>query len=340
MRTAAFAAVYLIWGSTFLAIHYAIESYPPFLMLGVRFGLAGALMYGVLRYRGHVKPSRSHMRSSIWMGVLLLFVGTGSIAWAEAYIPTGLAAMLIATVPMWVVLLEWLWLKGPKPAPRILFALGTGLVGVAVVVQPPAQVAGDISYFVAIGVSLLAAFSWSFGSLLGRKMELPESPFMGAALQMMAGGVVLSLFGIITGELSRISLSSITLTSSMAVLYLLLFGSLVAFSAYVWLMHHVSASRLSTHAFVNPIVAVLMGTLVAGEALTIRIGISGVLLVTAVVVIVGAGTHSPARIRSRLKRRFAIHRSDVLMAASLSDSHPPVPRNRHLHPQPGRKHSD
>ena len=339
LQVLAFAAVYLIWGSTYLAIFYAIESFPPFLMLGIRFGLAGVLMYTVLRIRGHEKPSLAHVKSATVMGVLLLFIGTGCIAWAEAHIPTGLAALLVATVPLWIVLLEWLWLKGPRPSWNIMAAVAFGLVGVAIVVEPPAQLGGDLAYYSAIAVSLFAALTWSVGSLLGRKMDLPSSPFMGAALQMIAGGLVLSLFGLAIGEAERMDWSAVTTTSVMAVGYLFLFGSLIAFSAFVWLMKNVAPSRVSTYAFINPIVAVLLGTLIAGEALTFRIVVAGVFLIAAVVIIVRNGRRIPAGRQSRLQRHIAQRRREVEMVTSLADRHPLISRLRYTMPLSRKKSS-
>jgi drug/metabolite transporter (DMT)-like permease len=289
LTVGAFAAVYLIWGSTYLAILYSLESFPPFIMLGIRFGVAGLLLLAVLRLRGVQMPGTAEIKSSMLLGALMLGVGTGSIAWAEKFIPTGLAALLVATVPLWIVLLQWIWLKDTRPRTVVLLALVAGLAGVMLVVPAPDLTTTGTMYFVAVGVALVGSLSWSIGSLLGKRLNMPSSPFMAAALQMIFGGLFLTLLGFSVGEHHVFSVSGITTTSVLSVLYLIVFGSLIGFSAFVWLLKHVPPARVATYAFVNPIVAVVLGTLVAGEALTPRIGLAGLLLVTSVMVIVSSG---------------------------------------------------
>ncbi len=326
----AFSAVYLIWGSTYLAILYAIESFPPFTMLGVRFGIAGSLLYGVMRWKGTRRPSAEQFKSASVSGVLMLLVGTGGIAWSEQYIPSGLAALLVATVPIWIILLEWIWLKGQRPKRTVLFALIMGLVAVSMVVNGSESISSGTTYFAAIGISLLAALSWSVGSLLGTKMDLPKNPFMTAALQMSSGGLALIVTGVLLGEYRGFAFEEITLSSTLAVLYLLVFGSLIAFTAFVWLLKHVPPARVATYAFVNPIVAVLLGTFIAGEAISIQTGLAAALLVTSVVLIIRSGRSSRASgpIHSqrnvRLQKHIRNRRDELRATLTTSDRYSKV----------------
>ena len=289
----AFTAVYLIWGSTYLAIHFAIQSIPPLSMLGARFGVAGLLLFGVLRIYGIQKPTRSMWKSAFVIGTLTLGVGTGAVAWAEMYVTTGIAALLVTTVPLWMVLLDWKWKNGNAPSGAVTIGLVLGAAGIVLLVNP-FQFVESVSLMTGVGmiVVLIGAFSWSYGSLLSRDMDLPSNPFMSTAVQMVGGSVALFAVGGIRGEWIDFNIAEVTGDSWLALGYLFFFGSIVAFSSYVWLMKNAPSEKVATYAYVNPVVAVLLGWFLAGEALSGRIIVAMVILVSAVIVISRSGKRS------------------------------------------------
>lgn len=285
MLLSAFASVYLIWGSTYLAIRVAIETMPPFFMLGARFGVAGLLMYGWLRWRGGARPTWRQWRSAALLGGLMLFVGTGSVAWAEQYIPSGLAALLVTTVPLWMVLLDWLWKDGQRPTRIIVVGLLLGFAGVVLLVDPITLVRHYSVDVAAGGVVFIGALAWAAGSIHARTADLPVDPFMTTAMQMFAGGIILTFGGLLFGEGHHFDVSALSLRSFFAWSYLVVFGAFIAFSAYVWLLKNTTAARASTYAYVNPVVAVFLGWALADEPLNLRIVAAVALLVSAVVLI-------------------------------------------------------
>ncbi len=293
----AFAAVYLIWGSTYLAIRYAIETLPPFTMIGARFFVAGWILYAVMRMRGEERPPRLQWIASAKMGALMLTCGTGLVAWAEHWVPSGLAALLITTTPVWMVMLDWLWLKGERPSNYVFAGLVLGVIGVLVLIDPATLAGQDVNVLANVAI-IAATISWSVGSLLGRSARLPANPFTSTALQMIMGGATAVLLGGALGEWGRIDVASITLISYMAWLYLVVFGSIIAFTAYVWLLRNTTSARASTYAFVNPIVAVILGWAVAGETLNLRIATSGALLLVSVALVTVYGRRRKSVVRS------------------------------------------
>ena len=285
----AFAAVYILWGSTYLAIRVAIETLPPLLMAGSRFMLAGTLLYVWMRLRGVASPTRGHWRSAAIVGGFLLLGGNGGVVWSEQRVPSGLAALIVATVPLWMALLGW-WLgQAPRPSGRIAAGLFLGLFGVVLLVA--ARGVGDPTGVDPLGAVVLvgAALSWSYGSLWSRHADLPRSPFLATAMQMMAGGALLFVAGVLRGEFSHFDVGAVSHRSLFAVLYLLVFGSLIGFSAYVYLLRATTPARVSTYAFVNPAVAVFLGWLLAGEALTHRTAGAAVVILSGVILIVVTG---------------------------------------------------
>jgi drug/metabolite transporter (DMT)-like permease len=282
---AAFAAVYIIWGSTYLAIRFAIETLPPHTMAGVRFLLAGALLYAWARWRGAPAPAPRHWWSATLVGAFLLLGGNGGVVWAEQRVPSGMAALLIATVPLWMVLLEWLR-GGPRPSRRTLLGLVFGLVGVALLVRSRGLAAGQGVDPLGALVLVLGALSWAWGSLYSRQAPLPPSPLLATAMEMAMGGLLLLVFGLARGEMHAFQPQLVSLRSLLALAYLLVFGSLLGFTAYIWLLHHTTAARASTYAFVNPLVAVVLGWALAGEALTPRMLVAAGIIVSGVCIIV------------------------------------------------------
>ncbi len=282
---AAFAAIYLIWGSTYLAIRIGLESLPPFLLAGLRFTVAGVLLYVWLRARGVPKPSDGQWWSAVITGVLMLVCGVGGVTWAEQWIPSGVAALLVTTVPLWLAVLDATVFRRGGLAARDVIGMVIGLAGVAVLMGLSSADLGRVHPIGAV-VILAGALCWSLGSLHSRRADLPSSPGMTVAIQMLGSGVVLLVISSAMREWqSGFSLASITMKSAAALAYLAVMGSIVALCAYVWLLRRVSASAVGTYAFVNPVVAVLLGWAVAGESLGPRVIVASVMIVGAVVLI-------------------------------------------------------
>ena len=277
---AAFAAVYLIWGSTYLAIRFAIETLPPFLMAGTRFLIAGALVYGWLRLRGATRPSLPQWRAAAIVGGLLLLGGNGLVVWAEQWVPSGVAAVLVATVAFWMVLADWLRPGGTRPGAGIVLGLVIGFAGIGLLVGPGDWAGGGVDLLGA-GALVVASCSWAMGSIYSRGAPLPRSPLLATGMEMLTGGALLCLAGVLLGEVGEVDPQLFSTRSLLAFAYLIVFGSLIGFSAYIWLLGVVTPAKVATYAYVNPMVAVLLGWALAGEVITAR-------MVAAVVIIVGA----------------------------------------------------
>jgi drug/metabolite transporter (DMT)-like permease len=283
----AFACVYVIWGSTYLAIRLAIDTLPPLAMAGARFLTAGGLMYAFLRLRGEARPPLRHWRSGAVVGVLLLVGGNTAVVYAEKTVPSGIVALLVAMVPLWMVLLEWLRPGGGvRPTVRTFLGLAVGLVGMVMLVGPESFVGGRGGVSLAgAGIVIVGSMSWAFGSIYARHAELPRNPMMTTAMEMSSAGVVLALGSLLTGELGSIQWSQVSGRSVLALAYLIVFGSLVAFSAYVWLLRASTPALVSTYAYVNPVVAVFLGWLVLSEPITTRMLVAAAVIIAAVVII-------------------------------------------------------
>ena len=283
---AAFAAVYVIWGSTYLGIRIAVETIPPFLMAGMRQATAGLLLYAWLRWRGVPRPERVHWRSATVVGALMLLVGNGGVAWAEKVVPSGLTALLIATMPLWMTLLDWLWHGAARPGGQIVAGLALGFIGAGLLVAP-GQFAGG-SHVDPWGALVLfvATVAWAAGSLYSRRAVLPTAALLGAAMEMLTGGALLLVASGLLGEWRGFALAQVSQRSWIALVYLTVFGSIVAYSAYMWLMKVTTPARASTNAFVNPIVAVLLGWWLGGEPMNARIVLAAGVIVIAVLLII------------------------------------------------------
>ena len=290
---AAFAAIYLIWGSTYLAIRFAIDSLPPFFMAGVRFLIAGSLLYAWTRLQGVSRPARLHWREAGVIGGLMLLGGNGGVTWAEQRVSSGLAALMIATVPLWMVLLEAVRPGGTRPTGRTGLGVALGLAGMALLIGPWRLGGGPGVDMLGAGVLLLAALAWTVGSLYSRQARLPAAPLQATGMEMLAGGLWLMVAAGLTGEWDRLDLASVTPRSWLALGYLVIFGSLLAFTAYVWLLRVSTPARASTYAFVNPVVAVGLGWALAGEPLSARTLLAAAVIVAAVALITTG--RSPAR---------------------------------------------
>lgn len=282
----AFFAIYTIWGSTYLFIRFGVETLPPFLMAGGRFLVAGTAMYVWMRWRGVPAPTAPQWRSAAIIGAMLLLFGNGGVTWAEQMIPSGVTALLISTSPLWFVMIGWMWFGAARPTGKILAGLALGLGGVAWLIGPDKILQGGGFAPSGILVLMLATASWAGGSLYSRRASLPASPFMATAIEMVAGGALLLMASAVSGELWQFNPSAVTLKSLLSVAYLAVFGSIGGFTAYVWLLRVVSPARVSTYAFVNPVIAVFLGWSLGGEEMTARMGLAAVVIVAGVVLIV------------------------------------------------------
>lgn len=286
----ALAIVYVVWGSTYLAIRWGIETIPPFFMAGSRYLVAGSALFAYAKFRGAPRVSLTDLGPAFLTGGLMLLCGNGGVVWAEQRIASGLAALLVAVEPLFIVLLQaTLPQERRRPSARALVGATFGVVGVVVLVGPT-RLAGERVDLAGAGAVLFAAFAWALGSLLSRHFAPPASPLQATALQMLAGGVLLGCASAATGEWARFSPALVSGRSLAAVAYLVVFGSLVAFTAYVWLLRVASPALVSTYAFVNPVVAVFLGWLLAREEVGVRTLVAAAVIVGAVVLITLAET--------------------------------------------------
>ncbi|TFB09962.1 drug/metabolite exporter YedA [Candidatus Marinimicrobia bacterium MT.SAG.2] len=281
----AFASVYLVWGSTYLAIRFAIESIPTFLMAGSRFLISGILVYIYLRIRGRAKPTLKEWKIESFVGLLLLALANGSVVMAEHTVPSGLAALMVATVSLWMVLLNWLWNKTERPNFGIVSGIVIGFVGLIILVDPQ-NISGGTSVdpFGAF-LLLFAAFMWAAGSVYSKTAHHPKSPMISASMQMISGGIFLLLFSALNGEFSDLNLSLVSVKSSLSLGYLIFFGSIIGFGSYVYILRHASPAHVSTYAYVNPVIAVLLGWFFADEIVDERILIAATFIIFSVILI-------------------------------------------------------
>src|SRR5204863_4174033 len=286
----AFAALYLIWGSTYLGIRFAIETMPPFMMAGARFVSAGLVMCAIAWSQGIGKSNWANWRTSLIIGACLLLGGNGGVTISERYIDSGLAALIVAIVPIYIVLLGWATGMAPRPTPIMWMGLGGGFVGVGILFGPGLHLhsSGGRNPVIGISILLVSSFIWSVGSLYSRVAKHAASPFLTAAQQMLCGGMLLLFVGIATGELRRLHPGSISMLSVGSFIYLVIIGAVVGYTAYIWLLRHCEPAKVATYAYVNPIVAVLLGTLFAGETVTMRTLIAAALIIGSVALVITA----------------------------------------------------
>ena len=282
----ALIAIYLAWGSTYLAIHFAVESIPPFFMTGVRFLVAGLILYSWRRLAGDPAPTRAQWRSGAIIGNLLLVGGIGGVTWAEQYVPSGIAALIVAATPLWIVLIEALRPGGSRPTWLTTIGVLIGLAGIFILIDP-VKTAGQQHGYNLLGVValLLAALSWSIGSIYSHTANLPKSGLLGSGMELLAGSAGSFVLGLVTGEAGRLNVPAITLRSVAGLAYLIVVGSLVGFVCYTWLLRVAPTTLVVTYAYVNPLVAVTLGSLLAQEVLTSRVLIAAPLILSAVILI-------------------------------------------------------
>jgi drug/metabolite transporter (DMT)-like permease len=296
----AFGLVYVVWGSTYLAIRVGIESFPPLLLAGSRHLLTGLILYPILRRTSGVRPTASHWRISFITGFLLLFIGNGGVCLAERTVPSGITALLVATVSLWLVLIDWLRPGGTRPVPRVVAGLVLGFGGLALLVGPKnLGGSGRVDPF-GVGILVIASLAWATGSVYSKHAGgLSGSPLLGVAMQSLAGGVSLWIAGIVTGELGALHLGAISTRSWIALAYLVVFGSGVGFTAYIYILKKSTATRVATYAFVNPVVALFLGWLLVGESINLRTVIAAAVILTAVLLVITAPHGEPARVGRR-----------------------------------------
>src|SRR6266446_3387006 len=297
----AFGLVYVVWGSTYLAIRIGIESFPPLLLAGSRHLLTGLILYPLLRWKTGVRPAAAHWRMYFITGFLLLFIGNGGVCLAERTVPSGVTALLVATVSLLMVLVDWLRPGGARPGPRVIAGLLLGFSGLALLVGPKnLGGSGRVDPF-GVGLLVIASLAWASGSVYSKHAGgLSGSPLLGAAMQSLAGGVSLWIAGILSGEVSALHLHAISVRSWAALAYLVVFGSMVGFTAYIYILKKSTATRVATYAFVNPVVALFLGWLLVGESITLRTVVAAAVILTAVLLVITAPPGAPLRAKHQV----------------------------------------
>lgn len=285
---AAFAVVYLVWGSTYLAIAYVVDTMPPLLAAGARFCLAGVILFSFLQACWPTPITIAQWRAAALIGALLLLGGNGIVCLAQQKVPSGIAALIVGSAPLWFTTLDALFYKGPRPTRRILLGLLVGSTGVCLLVFSTKDMELKEGAFWP-AVSLIAAcFFWALGSLHSRRAGLPSSPFLSTAMQMICGGASQMLVGLLIGEAGKVNLSAFTTQSWLAWGYLVVFGSLLSFTCYVWLLRVATPTQVSTYAYVNPVIAVVLGVLVREEPVSSAALVAAGLIISAVILITTA----------------------------------------------------
>lgn len=281
----AFAIIYLVWGSTYLAIRVGVLEMPPFLMAGIRFFLAGAILYAWIRFTGVPAPTRREWRDATILGALMFLMDYACLFWAEQRVPSGISAVILAAIPVCITLLEILILRTQKLTMRLAAGLGVGILGVGVLVNPFSSLGEAPLDHGGVIALVIACWGWSVGTIVTRRATLPKSKAMASGMQMLCGGIQLLVLAAVAGEFTRFHPRSISPAAWFSLFYLITAGSIVAFTAYVWLLHYESPTKVGTYAYVNPIVAVILGALLGGEAIGKRTVLAGFLILIGVAAI-------------------------------------------------------
>jgi len=290
----AFAAVYVVWGSTYLAIRIGVESFPPLILAGLRHMTVGLILYPILRRKTGLRPSAANWRAAIVTGTLLLFVGNGGVSWAEQTVPSGIAALLVATVSLWLVMVDWLRPNGTRPVPRVIVSLLMGFAGMFLLVGPAHLGGAERIDPRGAAVLILASFAWACGSLYSKHGGMSSSPMLSVAMQSFAGGTILLIAALFAGEYHGLHFAAVSRRSWLALVYLVVFGSGIGFTAYLYILQKSTAARVATYAFVNPVVALFLGWLIAGETITMRTVLAAAVILTAVILVITAPHRAPA----------------------------------------------
>jgi drug/metabolite transporter (DMT)-like permease len=294
----AFAIIYFVWGSTFLAIRVGVREVPPFLLAAMRFLVAGLVLYGWMIAQGERSPTRRQWTSASLLAILIFVLDYGLLFWAEQRVPSGLAAVMMATIPVFMALAEIIFLRTQRLTVRLALAFLIGIGGVAVLMSRSLNLGGAPIDKVGAVALIVASISWSVSSALTRKLPLPPSKVMSSGAQMLAGGMFLALTAVALGEFRNFHPWTISRGAWLSLLYLIVAGSIIGFTAYVWLIHHESPTKVGTYAYVNPAVAVLVGYFLGGETLGLRTILGTLLVLISVVVITTTPAKKPAAILS------------------------------------------
>jgi drug/metabolite transporter (DMT)-like permease len=286
--------VYVLWGATFFAMRIGVESFPPLILAGMRHLSVGLVLYPLLRWRTRIRPTAEQWRTAAITGVLLLSVGNGGVCWAEQTVPSGIAALLVATVTLWMVMVDWLRPGGHRPSARILFGIVMGFVGMVILIGPARLGLSGRVDPIGAAVLIAASLAWACGSLYSKHGTLPSSPMLGVAMQGLCGGATLWIMSLFSGEVARFHPAAAPLRAWIAVGYLMVFGSCIGFTAYLYILKKSTAARVGTYAFVNPIVALVIGWVLGGEALSPRTLLAAAVILTAVVLVITAPHRSPS----------------------------------------------
>jgi drug/metabolite transporter (DMT)-like permease len=281
----AFTTIYVVWGSTYLGMHIAVETMPPFLMAAARFLIAGALLFMFLKLRGAPKPSLHQWRVNTLIGAFLLLGGNGAVVWASQYLPSGIIALLIGIGPLFIVLTEWAWPGGLRPTARTFGAMLLGFTGVVWLAAPWQNTANGGLHLGGVIAILIGCLAWSLGSITSRHAKHGASPAQAAALQMLGGGAALLLVAGLHGDFTRFDVNAVSPRSWLAFVYLVGIGSLVGYSTFVWLMKNCAPAHVATYGYVNPIVAVFLGWLILDEPISTRTLIASTIIIASVVLI-------------------------------------------------------
>ena len=299
----AFAMIYFVWGSTFLAIRVGVHEVPPFLLAALRFFTAGLVMYAWMRLKGTPAPSPREWASASLLGTIIFVIDYGCLFWAEQRVPSGIAAVVLATIPVFITLMEITFLRTQRLTIRLSLALIVGMCGVAVLMNHSFSL-GEVPINRAGAVALLvASITWSVATTLTRRLSLPASKPMSAAAQMLTGGVQLFVLTALTGEFSGFRAQAVSVHAWLALVYLIIAGSIVGFTAYVWLLHYESPTKVGTYAYVNPVVAVAVGYFVGGETVGLRTLLGTLLVLVSVITIT---TTPKVRVATRDKHGEAV----------------------------------
>lgn len=286
----AFGAVYLIWGSTYLFIKYAIETIPPFTVGAARFVAAGAILYLFARRRGAPRPTASELRMGALTGVLMLGLGNGAVVWAELTVPSGIVALIVSTVPIWIVLFDWMRPRGVRPRAPVFVGLALGLVGMAILIGPRAVVGeGNVNELGALAL-FVGSLGWALGSVLTRTHGGVRSPLVFSSIQMFAASGAMFLAALAFREFSGFSFAQVSLKSALSWVYLAIAGSIIGYSAYVYLLGVVTAAKAATYAYVNPVIAVLLGWAFANEPIGMRTVVAAAVILAGVAIITSMQT--------------------------------------------------
>jgi drug/metabolite transporter (DMT)-like permease len=286
----AYAAVCLIWGSTYLGVRFAIETLPPLLMAGVRFTIAGIIMFIWAKFAGAELPNRTEIRSAAIVGVLLVTVCNGLFTLAMGRVPSSIGALVATSLPIWMVLLDWVRPQGTRPHTGVIAGVAVGFGGIIMLVQPwkafiGAHETSPSVDMLGFGMMFIGTIGWAVGSIIARQVQLPKSPQMNTAVQLCVGGLVTLSLGLLSGELSQVHPEKFSMKSLLAFVYLIIFGSIAAFTAYSWLLRNVSAALASSYTYINPIVAIILALTLGGEHITLTMLLAMAIIMVAVALI-------------------------------------------------------